>query len=139
MNRFSRTFTRSFLTLFTGAQPTGSLHLGNYFGAIQFLLRSQNDPIIDGKITSQRIFSIVDMHSMTAPGREGGLAMITLNTAAMLLATGLDPNKTILFRQSDVLEHSALMWILMCHVTVNRLSRMIQWKVSAHINILSTL
>lgn len=58
-----------------------------------------------------------------------GIKNETIRMTAMLLAMGIDPHKTILFRQSDVLEHTALMWLLMPHVSVARLGRMLQWKV----------
>ena len=126
----SRPLARAYTTVFSGVQPSGQLHLGNYFGACQFFLRSQEHPFVEGRPIERQLFSIVDWHSMTVPGRTG-LRDAVIQSAAMLLASGIDPSRTILFRQSDVLEHCALMWILMCRVSTARLSRMTQWQVGA--------
>lgn len=120
--------SRRYATLMTGVQPSNQLHLGNYFGAVEFFVRHQQSPALQGERITQRLFSIVDLHSMTVPDRKG-LAQSTLESAAMLLAAGIDPDQTILFRQSDVLQHASLMWMLLCRVSVSRLQRMIQWKV----------
>ena len=123
-----RLYAKRHITIFSGAQPSGELHLGNYFGACRFLLNHQERPFINESRIRRQLFSIVDWHSMTVPDRKG-LRQKTLHTAALLLAAGFDPSKTVIFRQSDVLEHAALMWILLCRVPANKLTHMIQWKV----------
>lgn len=109
-------------TAFTGIQPFGRLHLGNYFGAIKWMIEQQN------KSDMRRFFCLVDLHSLTSFERRN-VAHDTFKAASTLLACGLDPKKTVLFRQSDVLEHANLMWLLMSSVSVSQLQRMIQWKV----------
>jgi tryptophanyl-tRNA synthetase len=124
-----RLHAKRYVTIFSGVQPSGELHLGNYFGVCQFLLNHQEKPFINERRIERQLFSIVDWHSMTVPDRKG-LYQKTLHTAALLLAAGFHPSKTVIFRQSDVLEHAALMWILLCRVPANRLAHMIQWKVA---------
>lgn len=119
------------LNVFSGIQPSGELHLGNYFGVckailnFQKLARSAPSPAIDNIL-----FSIVDLHSMTSVRTDRNLDDLVLKTAAMLLASGANPRDTIIFRQSDVGEHTSLLWILLCEISVRRLERMIQWRVS---------
>lgn len=120
--------TLSLKTAFTGIQPFGRLHLGNYFGAIKWMIEQQDKPDM------RRFFCLVDLHSFTSSERRT-IADDTLKAASTLLACGLDPRKTILFRQSDVLEHANLMWLLMSSVSVSQLQRMIQWKVRRPLNL----
>jgi tryptophanyl-tRNA synthetase len=107
--------------IFSGIQPTGRKHLGNYIGAIRGYLEGQErgDPAI---------YCIVDLHATSVSYEPAALPGYVLDTAAMLMAAGLDPERCILFRQSDVHEHSELCWLL-CSVTpFGDLQRMHQFK-----------
>jgi len=112
--------------IFSGIQPTGRKHLGNYIGAIRQYVDGQDrgDPAI---------YCIVDLHATSVSYDPLSLPRYTYDTAAMLMAAGLDPARCILFRQSDVREHSELCWLL-CSVTAHGdLNRMHQFKEkSAH-------
>jgi tryptophanyl-tRNA synthetase len=106
--------------IFSGIQPTGRKHLGNYIGAIAQYVESQK--------RGEGIFCIVDLHAITVAYDPGELRERLLDTAAILLAAGLDPQRCILFRQSDVREHTELTWLL-CSVTeLGRLQRMHQFR-----------
>ena len=107
--------------IFSGIQPTGGKHLGNYIGAIRQYVEGQDrgDPAI---------YCIVDLHSITVPFDPAELRRNTHETAAMLLAAGLDPGRCILFRQSDVAEHTELTWLLSAVTAWGDLNRMHQWK-----------
>ena len=99
--------------------------MGNYFGAIDLWKNLQDDP------TKKCIFSLVNLHSLTALPIDGNkLREHTYSMLACLIGAGLDPNKSILFKQSDVLEHANLCWILTCHFTMNGLSRLPAFRVS---------
>jgi tryptophanyl-tRNA synthetase len=107
--------------IFSGIQPTGRKHLGNYIGAITQYVEGQErgDPAI---------YCIVDLHATSVSYDPKALPRYVLDTAAMLLAAGLDPSRCILFRQSDVQEHAELCWLL-CSVTAyGDLVRMHQFK-----------
>jgi tryptophanyl-tRNA synthetase len=107
--------------IFSGIQPTGRKHLGNYIGAIRQYVAGQEygDPAI---------YCIVDLHATGVAYDPDALPTYVLDTAAMLLAAGLDPSRCILFRQSDVKEHTELCWLL-CSVTpYGDLTRMTQFK-----------
>ncbi|GAB0087906.1 uncharacterized protein DMENIID0001_022700 [Sergentomyia squamirostris] len=107
--------------IFSGIQPTGSLHIGNYLGAISRWVDLQN---AGENVT----YCIVDLHSITLPQDPGRLQQnITLMTAA-LLACGIDPKKSTLFLQSDVRQHAELGWILGCLTTMARLGHLPQFK-----------
>ena len=109
------------MRIFSGIQPTGRKHLGNYIGAIRGYLDGQErgDPAI---------YCIVDLHATSVSYDPDALPGYVLDTAAMLMAAGLDPDRCILFRQSDVYEHSELCWLL-CSVTpYGDLQRMTQFK-----------
>ncbi|MGE5635888.1 MAG: tryptophan--tRNA ligase [Nocardioidaceae bacterium] len=109
------------MRIFSGIQPTGRKHLGNYIGAIRQYVEGQErgDPAI---------YCIVDLHATSVAYDPSALPGYVLDTAAMLLAAGLDPARCILFRQSDLLEHSELCWLL-CSVTAyGDLLRMHQFK-----------
>lgn len=104
----------------SGVQPTGSLHLGNYFGAIrQWVI---NQEIYDN------YFCVVDMHAITMPHDPKRLRQETLQSAAMYLAAGIDPKKSRIFIQSHVTAHAELTWLLNCITPMNWLERMIQYK-----------
>jgi len=110
--------------IFSGIQPTGRKHLGNYIGAIRQYVEGQDraDPAI---------YCIVDLHAITVAYDPAELRRNTLDTAAMLMAAGLDPARCILFRQADVREHTELCWLL-CSVTAHgELERMTQFKEKA--------
>jgi len=108
------------LRIFSGIQPTGRKHLGNYIGAIVQYVASQD--------RGEGIFCIVDLHATTVAYDPAELRERTYDTAATLLAAGLDPERCTLFRQSDVSEHTELTWLL-CSVTeLGRLQRMHQFR-----------
>jgi len=106
--------------VFSGIQPTGTLHIGNYFGAVRNWAGMQND--------LDCIICIVDYHAITADVDPKTLRQASLNMAIDLIASGIDPEKTILFVQSDVPEHTELSWILGCVTSFGDLSRMTQFK-----------
>ena len=110
-------------TVFSGVQPTGEIHLGNYLGAIKQFLKLQND--------SDSIFCIVDQHAITVFQNPEELKDSTLNVLAIFLASGLDPKKCVIFNQSSVKEHSVLSWYLSCTARVGWLNRMTQFKDKA--------
>ncbi len=111
------------MRIFSGIQPTGRKHLGNYIGAITQYVAAQERG--DG------LFCIVDLHALTVPYEPPGLRESVLDTAAMLLAAGLDPERCIFFRQSDVREHTELTWLLSSVCSVGDLNRMHQFKEKA--------
>lgn len=108
---------------FSGIQPTGDIHLGNYLGALRGWVLEQD--------VHECLFCIVDLHALTTPQRTADLREHTLGTAAMLLASGIDPLRSILFVQSQVPEHSELAWILNCLTSFGELRRMTQFKEKA--------
>jgi len=105
---------------FSGIQPTGGIHIGNYLGAIRNWVLQQDQ--------YENIFSIVDLHAMTLPYDPGDLRSRTVEVASALLAAGIDPERSILFVQSDVREHTELCWILGTLATFGELRRMTQFK-----------
>jgi tryptophanyl-tRNA synthetase len=112
--------------IFSGIQPTGRKHLGNYIGAIRGYL--------DGQERGEpAIYCIVDLHATSVSYDPQALPGYVLDTTAMLIAAGLDPERCILFRQSDVAEHSELCWLLSAVTPYGDLQRMTQFKdKSAH-------
>ncbi len=109
------------MRIFSGLQPTGRKHLGNYIGAVRGYLDGQErgDPAI---------FCIVDLHAVTVPYEPAKLRDYVYDTLAMLMAAGLDPARCVLFRQSDVREHSELTWLLGSVTADGDLNRMTQFK-----------
>ena len=107
--------------IFSGIQPTGRKHLGNYIGAIRQYVEGQDrgDPAI---------FCIVDLHAISVPYDPAELRERVYDTAAILLAAGLDPERCILFRQSDVHQHTELTWLLSAVTAHGDLNRMHQFK-----------
>ena len=101
-------------------QPTGNIHLGNYLGALKQFVELQED--------HECIYCIVDMHAITVPQEPKVLKEHILDVAALYLAVGLDPEKSIVFVQSDVPGHAELSWILTCSSYTGELSRMTQFK-----------
>ncbi|MGI6751701.1 MAG: tryptophan--tRNA ligase [Anaerovoracaceae bacterium] len=106
--------------VFSGVQPTGNIHIGNYLGALKQFVELQDE--------MDCVYCIVDLHSITVPQDPEGLRKHILDVAALYLAVGLDPKKSIIFVQSEVPEHSELAWILMCNSYTGELSRMTQFK-----------
>jgi tryptophanyl-tRNA synthetase len=106
--------------VFSGIQPTGSIHIGNYFGAIKHWVSGQDDAL--------NIFCLVDMHALTVPQDPQALRRQIVETATVLLAAGIDPAKSRLFVQSDVHEHGELTWYLSCVTSMGQLNRMTQFK-----------
>lgn len=109
--------------IFSGIQPTGNLHLGNYLGAIQNWVKLQND--------YECLFCIVDLHAITIPQDPTALRQSIRQTAAAYIASGIDPKKSIIFQQSAVSGHSELAWLLMCLTPLGWLNRMTQFKEKA--------
>src|SRR4051812_8054827 len=111
--------------VFSGVQPTGNLHLGNYLGAIVNFVKMQE--------THNCIYCVVDMHAITMPV-EGGPAELARNTrevTAAFIAAGIDPKKHIVFNQSQVSGHAELAWIFNCVARIGWLNRMTQFKEKA--------
>ena len=106
--------------VFSGIQPTGESHLGNYLGAISNYVRMQ-----DGH---DAVYCIVDLHTITVPQDPAALRANTLRMGALLMAAGLDPQRCILFAQSQVPQHSQLGWLMEATVSFGELSRMTQFK-----------
>ncbi|TKA76580.1 hypothetical protein B0A55_04049 [Friedmanniomyces simplex] len=111
-------------TIFSGIQPTGVPHLGNYLGA----LRQWVDVQDNAAPNTTMIYSLVDLHAITVRQDPKQLRQWKKESLSMLLAIGLDPNKSTIFHQSDVPAHSELMWILSCQASTGYLGRMTQWK-----------
>ncbi len=108
------------MRIFSGIQPTGRKHLGNYIGAIAQYVSSQD--------RGEGIFCIVDLHAITVAYDPSELRERLYDTLAILLAAGLDPARSILFRQSDVHEHTELTWLLSSVTELGRLQRMHQFR-----------
>jgi tryptophanyl-tRNA synthetase len=106
--------------IFSGIQPTGRKHLGNYIGAIvQYVV---------GQDRGEALYCVVDLHALTVPYEAGALRASLYDTTATLLAAGLDPERCTLFRQSDVPEHTELTWLLAGFTELGRLQRMHQFR-----------
>lgn len=106
--------------VFSGVQPTGNIHLGNYLGALKQFVELQQD--------HQCVYCIVDLHAITVPQDPKVLKEHILDVAALYMAVGLDPEKSIIFVQSEVPGHAELSWILTCSAYTGELSRMTQFK-----------
>ncbi len=109
--------------VFSGVQPTGELHLGNYLGALKRFVEMQ--------ATHPCIYCVVDLHAMTAPHDPIGLALATRKVTAAFLACGIDPDRNIVFNQSRVPEHAELAWVFDCVARLGWLNRMTQFKEKA--------
>ncbi len=109
--------------LFSGIQPSGNLHLGNYLGAIKQWVEMQHD--------AEALFCIVDLHAITVPQDPVALRQKTLEIAKIYLASGIDPTKSTLFIQSHVSSHTELGWILNTIARMAELERMTQFKDKA--------
>jgi tryptophanyl-tRNA synthetase len=108
------------MRIFSGIQPTGRKHLGNYIGAIAQYVSSQQ--------RGEGIFCVVDLHAITLPYDPAELRERSYDTIAILLAAGLDPARSTLFRQSDVPQHTELTWLLSSMTELGRLQRMHQFR-----------
>jgi tryptophanyl-tRNA synthetase len=108
------------MRIFSGIQPTGRKHLGNYLGAIR--------QYVEGQDRGEAIYCIVDLHAITVDYEPAELRERVHDTTAILLAAGLDPERCILFRQGDVHEHTELTWLLSAVTAWGDLNRMHQWK-----------
>tara|TARA_Y100000996_G_scaffold413809_1_gene402937 strand:- start:410 stop:1411 length:1002 start_codon:yes stop_codon:yes gene_type:complete len=111
--------------IFSGVQPTGNLHLGNYLGAIKNFVELSNDK------NSECIFCVVDLHAITVFQDPKELKNNIRETVATFVASGIDPNKNIIFNQSRVSAHSEAAWILSCVARMGWLNRMTQFKEKA--------
>jgi tryptophanyl-tRNA synthetase len=110
--------------VFSGIKPTADApHLGNYIGALRHWVGLQGE--------HECLYCVVDLHSMTVPWDPKTLRQRTLAAAATLLACGVDPERSVLFVQSDVTEHTELSWILTCLARMGELNRMTQFKDKA--------
>ncbi len=108
--------------IFSGVAPSGNIHIGNYLGAIKQWVESQEKP------DNKNIFCIVDQHAITIPQDPEKLKSKIMEVAMLYLATGIDPEKSIIFIQSQVPEHSELNWILSTITPLGELERMTQFK-----------
>src|SRR3954468_7046681 len=108
------------MRIFSGIQPTGRKHLGNYIGAIR--------QYVEGQDRGEAIYCIVDLHAITVAYDPSELRERVLDTTAILVAAGLDPGRCILFRQSDVPAHTELTWLLSSVTAVGELNRMHQFR-----------
>ncbi len=109
--------------VFSGVQPTGNLHLGNYLGALKNFVSLQKQ--------MECIYCVVDLHAITTFQKPSELQNNVLETVASFISTGLDPNKSIIFNQSSVPGHTELAWILNCVSRIGWLNRMTQFKDKA--------
>ncbi|UWR15027.1 tryptophan--tRNA ligase [Sulfitobacter sp. M368] len=110
--------------VFSGIQPSGDLHLGNYLGAIQGFVRMQAQDI-------QTVYCMVDMHAITVWQDPADLRHSTRELAAGFIASGISPEKSILINQSQVPEHAQLAWVFNCVARMGWMGRMTQWKDKA--------
>jgi tryptophanyl-tRNA synthetase len=108
------------MRIFSGIQPTGRKHLGNYIGAIT--------QYVAGQDRGEAVYCLVDLHATTVPYDPAGLRESVYDTATTLLAAGLDPDRCIFFRQGDVQEHAELCWLLASVTAFGDLNRMHQFK-----------
>jgi tryptophanyl-tRNA synthetase len=106
--------------IFSGAQPTGELHIGNYLGALKNWVALQSE--------YESFYCIVNLHAITLPQEPKGLRQKTLDLARIYLAAGVDPATATIFIQSDVPEHAELTWVLSCNARMGELERMTQFK-----------
>lgn len=106
--------------IFSGAQPTGNLHIGNYLGALKNWVNLQNE--------YESFFCIVNLHAITLPQNPETLKQKTLDLARIYLASGVNPEISTIFIQSDVSEHAELAWVLSCIARMGELERMTQFK-----------
>ena len=111
--------------IFSGVQPTGNLHLGNYIGAIHNFVKLQND------VTNDCVYCVVDLHAVTNKIEPKVLKNNIRETAAVFIASGIDPKNSIIFNQSSVPAHAECSWIFSCTARIGWLNRMTQFKEKA--------
>lgn len=112
-------------TVFSGIQPTGVWHIGNYLGAVRNWVGLQ----IHSADTAAMLFCVVDQHALTVPLRPPGvLQQHTRRALASMLACGLDPARVSMYTQSQLPQHTELAWLLACHLPVGSLLRQTQFK-----------
>ncbi|MGB5757403.1 MAG: tryptophan--tRNA ligase [Acidimicrobiales bacterium] len=111
---------------FSGIQPTGTVHLGNYIGALRNWAKLQE--------TTNGVYCIVDLHALSVPREPGQIRRATIEAAKDLIAIGIDPDRSILFVQSQVREHTELAWLMQCVAAVGELRRMTQFKDKSESN-----
>ena len=109
--------------VFSGVQPTGNLHIGNYLGALKQFVELQNE--------AECVYCVVDLHSITLPQDPKELRSHILDIAALYMAVGIDPKRSTIFIQSEVSQHAELSWVLTCSSYTGELSRMTQFKDKA--------
>ncbi|PKP63360.1 MAG: tryptophan--tRNA ligase, partial [Alphaproteobacteria bacterium HGW-Alphaproteobacteria-8] len=110
--------------VFSGVQPTGNLHLGNYLGAVKRFVELQGRGI-------ETIYCVVDLHAITVPQEPASLVRAIRELTAAFLACGLDPARSIIFNQSQVPAHAELAWLFNCVARIGWLNRMTQFKEKA--------
>ena len=110
----------------SGIQPTGQLHLGNYLGAIRNWVRMQDQVTADGK--GQTLFFLADLHAITVHVPPDALRANVRAMATALIASGIDPARSVLFNQARVPAHAELAWLLFCTARIGWLNRMTQFK-----------
>ncbi len=110
----------------SGIQPTGDVHIGNYLGAIRHWVNDQD--------RAENFFTIVDLHALTVPQDCQLLGNRIRELAGILLAAGIDPERSVLFQQSQVAAHAEVAWILNCFIPIGWLERMTQFKDKAGVN-----
>ncbi|MBS0481543.1 MAG: tryptophan--tRNA ligase [Proteobacteria bacterium] len=116
------------MRIVSGIQPTGSLHLGNYLGAIRNWVKMQDDIAAEG---GQSLYFLADLHAISMPHDPAELAGNTREMVAALVACGIDPDKSVLFNQAQVPAHAELQWLLNGTARMGWLNRMTQWKDKA--------
>ncbi len=109
--------------IFSGIQPSGNLHIGNYLGAVKNWVTMQDN--------YNSIFCIVDLHAITVPQKPDTLRQRVLEVAKIYLASGIDPNKSTIFIQSHITEHTELTWLLNTVTKISELDKMTQFKDKA--------
>ncbi|WBW71228.1 mitochondrial tryptophan-tRNA ligase Msw1 [Schizosaccharomyces osmophilus] len=110
----------------SGIQPTGIPHIGNYLGSLRQWTELQNS--IPSNSSSQCFFFVADLHALTVPQVPQDFYQRRMDTLAILLSIGIDPQRSTLFFQSDVPYHTELNWLMGCHTPMGQLNRMTQWK-----------
>ena len=106
--------------IFSGIQPTGDIHLGNFLGAIQYWVSLQSE--------YDSIYCVVDLHAITVPQDPELLKVKIREVAGLLMASGIDPEQSVVFIQSQISAHAELTWILNCFTPVGWMQRMTQFK-----------
>ncbi len=116
------------MRIVSGIQPTGNLHLGNYLGAIRNWVKMQDDTAASG---GQALYFLADLHAISQPHVPSDLAHNTFEMTAALVACGIDPDRSVLFNQTQVPAHAELQWLLAGTARMGWLNRMTQWKDKA--------